>query len=71
MANLVLIKQAKEHSSYTLHHIRYLIRNNLVRGEQIGRIWLVDLDDLIRYESEMEKQGPSKFRPKSLDTTED
>lgn len=71
MANLVLIKQAEEHSNYTGHHIRHLIRKNLVNGEQVGRIWLVDLDDLIRYESEMDQQGTAKFRPKSLDSTED
>ncbi len=71
MANLVLVKQAEEHSDYTPDHIRYLIRKKLVKGEKIGRIWLVDLEDLMRYESEMEEQGVSKFRPKSLDTAED
>lgn len=67
MSNLVLIRQAEEHSNYTPDHIRYLIRNHFVTGQKIGRIWLVDLDDLIRYETDMDQQGATKFRPKSLD----
>jgi len=64
MANLVLIKQAEEHSSYTVEHIRYLVRKHIVKGQKIGRILLVDLDDLQRYEHEMAEAGSSKYTPK-------
>lgn len=52
MANLILVSQAAKESEYTATHIRYLLLHNLVKGQNIG-IWLVDLDDLKRYEAEM------------------
>lgn len=67
MPNLVLIKQASEHSKYTPDHIRYLIRHELVPGQKIGAIWLVDLDSLKEYEERMTEAGTLKFRPKTLD----
>jgi hypothetical protein len=63
MANLVLVTQAARESEYTGHHIRYLIRNKLVRGIKEGGIWLVDLDDLRRYEESMGELGTKKFDP--------
>lgn len=62
MANLILVSQAAKESEYTATHIRYLLRHNLVKGQNIG-IWLVDLDDLKRYEAEMKEAGTSKFDP--------
>lgn len=63
MANLVLVTQAARESEYTGHHIRHLIRQNLVKGKKEGGIWLVDLDDLKRYEQEMMQLGVKKFNP--------
>ena len=63
MANLVLVTQAVRESEYTGHHIRHLIRQKLVKGIKEGGIWLVDLDDLKRYEQEMKGLGPQKFDP--------
>ena len=63
MVNLVLVTQAARESEYTGHHIRYLIRQKLVNGYKEGGIWLVDLDDLKRYEREMQELGPQKFDP--------
>ena len=60
VTHLILVSQAAKESEYTATHIRYLLRNNLVRGQNIG-IWLVDLDDLKRYEAEMKIAGTSKF----------
>jgi hypothetical protein len=62
VANLILVSQAAKESEYTATHIRYLLRHNLVKGQNIG-IWLVDLDDLKRYEAEMKAAGTSKFDP--------
>lgn len=65
MANFVLVAQAVEHSDYTVEHIRYLVRNKLVISQKVGRIWLVDLDDLKRYEQMMKEAGSTKFTPKN------
>jgi hypothetical protein len=67
MANLVLIARAKLESSYSVEHIRYLVRKGLVKGEKQGGTWLVDLDDLKRYEQAMEDLGPKKFVPSQAD----
>lgn len=64
VANFVLVAQAVEHSNYSVEHIRYLVRNEFVRGQKIGRIWLVDLADLQRYEQTMTDAGSTKFTPK-------
>jgi hypothetical protein len=63
MANLVLIAKALEVSKYTDRHIRMLLKQNKVKGEKQGGVWLVDLDSLKEYESQMEKQGSQKFDP--------
>ena len=60
MPNLVLIAQAVRESTYTQEHIARLVRGKRVKGQKIGGTWLVDLDDLKRYEQEMEKLGPQK-----------
>ena len=63
MAELVLVTEAAEHSQYSEPHIRLLVRSNKVKGKKQGGIWLVDLDDLKRYEQEMEEAGTKKFDP--------
>ena len=63
MENLVLVTQAERESEYTGHHIRHLIRQNLVKGKKEGGIWLVDLDDLKRYEQGMKELGTQRYDP--------
>jgi hypothetical protein len=63
MPNLVLVAQAARDSIYSAIHIRLLLRKGLVRGEKIGGTWLVDLEDLKRYEHEMQSLGNQKFDP--------
>lgn len=63
MPSFVLIAEAAEHSSYTTDHISLLLRRGHVKGRKVGRIWLVDLEDLIRYETEMAELGPKKYDP--------
>lgn len=65
MANFVLVAQAAEHSDYSIEHLRYLVRNKLVKSQKVGRIWLVDLEDLQRYEQEMKDAGSTKYTPKN------
>jgi hypothetical protein len=60
MSNLILIAEAVENSSYSQDHITRLVREKKVVGRKVGGIWLVDLDDLKRYEQEMQKLGPQK-----------
>ena len=63
MPNLVLIVEAVEHSSYTARHISLLLRQGRIKGRKAGRIWLVDLDDLKRYEQGMNEIGTKRFDP--------
>lgn len=63
MTNLVLIAQAAQESEYSAIHIRLLLRKRLVMGQKVGGTWLVDLDDLKRYEQEMQRLGTKKFDP--------
>jgi hypothetical protein len=41
-----------------------LVRNHGVAGKKVGGTWMVDLDELNRYEEEMTKQGTQKHTPK-------
>ena len=70
MANFVLISEAVQHCQYTPDHLRYLARKGFVSSKRVGGIWFIDLDDLIRYEQEMEQLGPKRFGPKSDKPTE-
>lgn len=63
MANLVLVFEADRESVYSASHIYYLLRKGLVKGDKRGGTWFVDLDDLKRYEREMEQLGDQKFDP--------
>ena len=63
MPNLVLVAQAARDSSYSAIHIRLLLRKGLVRGEKVGGTWLVDAEDLKRYEDEMLRLGNRKSDP--------
>lgn len=63
MANLVLIAEAAEESSYTTQHVSLLLRKGLIAGRKVGRIWLVDLDDLKRYENRMNELGTKRHDP--------
>lgn len=63
MANYILIHKALEESEYTARHISLLLREGKVAGKKEGRIWLVDLEDLKRYEQEMQEAGMKKFDP--------
>lgn len=63
MPNLVLIAQAAQESEYSAIHIRLLLRQRLVAGQKVGGTWLVDLEDLKRYEQEMKQLGTKKFDP--------
>ena len=66
MAQLVLIKEAVEHTDYSADHIRKLLGQGLIQGKKIGWIWLVDLDSLQEYEQVMKEAGTAKHRPKWL-----
>ncbi len=62
--NLVLISVVAQGSNYTIDHLRYLVRKGYVQGKKQGGIWLIDPDDLKRYEQEMAVLGTKKFTPK-------
>lgn len=63
MANLVLIAEAVEKTGYTPRHISLLLRRGQIQGKKVGRIWLVDLDDLLRHKTEMDELGTKRHDP--------
>lgn len=65
MSHLVLIHQAisEGHTQYSPRHIALLIRQGKLPGQKQGKVWLVDLDELKRYEAEMNEAGSAKFAP--------
>ena len=63
MANLILIDQAMKESSYDRNHIAYLARKGLIKGEKHGGVWLIDLDSLKEYETQMKSEGAKKYDP--------
>jgi len=69
MPNFVLIAEAVEVTGYTPRHIALLLREGHVQGKKVGRIWLVDLDDLKRHQQKMNELGTKKFDPTRGDTT--
>jgi hypothetical protein len=64
MANWVLIAEAVEHTQYTHEHIAWLVREKKVAGRKVGGTWTVDLDELLRYEAEMNQLGTKRHTPK-------
>ena len=65
MTDWVLIAEAVQQTSYTREHISLLIRQGKVIGRKAGGVWVVDLEDLKRYEKEMAELGDKKFTPRS------
>lgn len=63
MPKFALISKAAETSIYSADHIRHLLAQKLVKGKKEGRFWLVNLEDLRRYEREMQEQGTKKYDP--------
>lgn len=71
MPKRVLISKAAETSIYSADHIRRLLINKVIKGKKHGRFWLVDVEDLKRYEEEMKAQGTKKYDPtKNVPTDE-
>lgn len=63
MTTYALVSKAAEASLYSADHIRHLLAKGLVNGKKQGRFWLVDVDDLKRYEEETQAQGAKKYDP--------
>lgn len=63
MPNFVLIAEAVEVTGYTPRHIALLLRQGHVQGKKVGKIWLVDLDDLKRHQQEMNELGTKRHDP--------
>ena len=63
MPNYVLVSRAARESRYSASHIRHLPQDGFVDGYKEDWLWFVDLDDLKRYEREMEELGSQKFDP--------
>lgn len=58
----ITTEEAAEIVGVTTHQIRYLLRNNLIRGKKFARSWMVERQSAEEYASMEHKPGP---RPKS------
>jgi excisionase family DNA binding protein len=65
MTNWVSVAEAVQYTSFSHSHVAWLVRNGKIKGRKSGNIWLIDLDDLKRYEQEMQDLGTKKHTPKS------
>lgn len=66
MAEWITTAEAVELTSYTLYHLRYLIKIGKVKGQKWGREWQVDRRSLLAYVKVAEKMG-KKRGPKRSD----
>jgi hypothetical protein len=60
---LVLISEAVKEVPYKREHVSLLLRENKVKGQKFGGVWLVDLEDLKEYYQRMEDLGSKRHNP--------
>jgi hypothetical protein len=60
VADLVLLVEAIQESTYTQEHITWLLRKGRIAGRKVGGVWLVDLESLKQYEQRMKELGTKK-----------
>ncbi len=62
LSEWISVKEAADHTGYTPAHVRYLLRNGLVKGQRFGRDWFTTKKALAEYLATNPRPGPE---PKS------
>jgi excisionase family DNA binding protein len=58
------VTEAAELTGYSEGHIRYLVRNEKVEAERLGKlVYLIDRPSLVNYATKMETLGTEKHAP--------
>lgn len=67
---IVTVSRAAEISGYTPSYVSRLARKGRVRGEQVGNQWMIDLQSLLDYKSQVDAEGPAKHARRYDDAAE-
>ena len=62
MSEWISVKEAAEYTGYAPAHVRYLLRNGLVKGQRFGRDWFTTQKALDEYLATNPRPGS---KPKS------
>jgi hypothetical protein len=62
--NWVSVTDAAALSGYSVQGIRLLARQGDIQARKIGKVWVVNKADLLRYKAEMEALGKRKHDPR-------
>jgi excisionase family DNA binding protein len=58
LSEWISVKAAAEYTGYTASHVRYLLRNGLVKGQRFGRDWFTTKKALDEYLATNPRPGP-------------
>jgi excisionase family DNA binding protein len=61
--NWITTAEAAELTGYKLSHLRYLVREGLVKGQKFGRDWMIHRESVLAYSEKMKELGPAKHDP--------
>jgi excisionase family DNA binding protein len=63
LTDWITTAEAAELTGYDPAHIRWLIRENRIKGKKFGRDWMVDRETLLDYKRKMDELGSGKHDP--------
>ena len=59
----ITTKEAAELTGYSAAYFRQLIAKGKLEGRKIGRDWLLEKSEVLKYAREMKRLGPDKYSP--------
>ena len=61
---IITVTEAAELTGYSEGHIRYLVREEKIKGNRVGeRMYLIDRASVVKYANRMDALGDSKHAP--------
>jgi hypothetical protein len=61
------VRAASKFSGYNQQHIRRLLRKGSLKTKKIGKIWLIDHSDFVRFLSKSIQSKDRRFGPQGLE----
>lgn len=58
--HLLSTKQAAEYTGLSISHIQYLLREDKLEGQRVGKIWITSTEALDKYLQSNPRPGPKK-----------